>query len=53
MDTPKENIMKGINLYGTELTWEEIDSKKHRDLVGGFWEQLGQLQFDFLKAQGL
>ena len=26
---------------------------RHRDIIGGLWEQLGQLQFDFLVRQGL
>jgi len=25
----------------------------HRDYVGGFWEEIGRLQFDFLVAEGL
>ena len=53
MVTQKENSMSSINAYGNELTKDDIDKKIHRDFVGGLWEELGQLQFEFLKAQGL
>jgi 2-polyprenyl-3-methyl-5-hydroxy-6-metoxy-1,4-benzoquinol methylase len=53
MITQKENSMRSINAYGEELTKDDMDKKIHRDFVGGLWEELGQLQFDFLKAQGL
>jgi cyclopropane fatty-acyl-phospholipid synthase-like methyltransferase len=53
MVTPKTNLMSGVNPYGKELAKEEIDKKLHRDFVGGLWEELGQLQYDFLKSQGL
>ncbi len=53
MDTQKENLMRGINSYGMELTKDDIRKKNHRDFIGGLWEELGQLQYDFLKAQGL
>lgn len=42
-----------INVYGRQLSDAEIDAKEHRDLVGGLWDELGMLQFEFLKAQGL
>ena len=29
------------------------DPDWHRDAVGGMWEEIGKLQFDFLKEQGL
>ena len=41
------------NVYGRELTGEEIAAGMHRDLVGGLWDEVGILQFDFLRAQGL
>jgi cyclopropane fatty-acyl-phospholipid synthase-like methyltransferase len=49
----KGNSMRSINAYGEELTKDDMDKKIHRDFVGGLWEELGQLQFEFLKAQGL
>ncbi len=53
MVEPKHNAMKGISPYGTELNKEDLDSKRHREFVGGLWEEVGQLQFDFMKKQGL
>lgn len=32
---------------------EQISKRGHRDYVGGKWETLGKLQFDFLCSQGL
>lgn len=53
MTTPQTNSMREVNSYGKELTKEDIDNKIHRNFVGGLWEEIGQLQFDFIKAQGL
>lgn len=53
MVTSQTNPMRGVNCYGKELAKEDIDKKLHRNFVGGLWEELGQLQYDFLKAQGL
>ena len=44
---------EGVNAYGSLLTQAEIDVKVHRDLVGGMWDELGVLQLNFLKEQGL
>lgn len=41
------------NDYGRELSREEIAGGAHREFVGGLWEELGALQFDFLIRQGL
>jgi cyclopropane fatty-acyl-phospholipid synthase-like methyltransferase len=46
--------MKPINqYYARQLTPEEIATGAHRDFVGGLWDEIGTLQFDFLRAQGL
>jgi len=45
--------MKGVNDYHRELTRDQIARKVHREFIGGMWDELGQLQFDFLKQQGL
>lgn len=42
-----------LNAYARELSQSEIDGKVHRDFVGGLWEQVGTLQFEFLVRQGL
>ena len=47
------NTMYGVNPYGVELTDEEIRAGRHREFVGGLWSELGKLQLDFLRAQGL
>ena len=42
-----------LNVYGRQLSPAEIEKQEHRDLVGGLWEELGTLQFNFLKDHGL
>jgi SAM-dependent methyltransferase len=41
------------NVYGRELTPEEIAAGVHREMVGGMWDELGPLQLEFLQRQGL
>jgi cyclopropane fatty-acyl-phospholipid synthase-like methyltransferase len=41
------------NQYGRQLTESEIASGDHRQFVGGMWEEIGSLQFEFLKKAGL
>lgn len=41
------------NVYGRELTAEEIAAREHREMVGGMWDEIGKLQLDFLLAQGM
>jgi SAM-dependent methyltransferase len=45
--------MLGVNDYWHELTPEEMAAGEHRRMVGALWDELGQLQFDFLLEQGL
>jgi hypothetical protein len=45
--------MMEYNAYGKSLTEEEIASGKHREFVGGMWDEIGRLQFEFLIEQGL
>jgi len=42
-----------INDYGRQLLPEEIEADEHREFVGGLWDELGLLQFEFLRSQGL
>ena len=42
-----------LNVYGRQLSPAEIEEKEHRNLVGGLWEELGILQFNFLRDHGL
>jgi len=41
------------NEYGQQLTSAKIRSGAHREFVGGMWDEIGSLQFEFLKNQGL
>lgn len=45
--------MQGINEYWRQLSREEIAQGRHRDFVGGLWDEVGALQFQFMKAAGL
>ena len=47
------NTMKGVNAYFKELSSEEIGKKVHRGFIGGLWDELGQLQLEFLIKSGL
>ncbi|MCW3475801.1 class I SAM-dependent methyltransferase [Limobrevibacterium gyesilva] len=37
----------------TELINKHVAGGNHRDVIGGLWDELGALQADFLKANGL
>ncbi|HET6545937.1 MAG TPA: class I SAM-dependent methyltransferase [Rhodanobacteraceae bacterium] len=45
--------LRGVNTYWRALDAEAIRKGAHRELVGGLWEDIGRLQFDFLVAAGL
>jgi SAM-dependent methyltransferase len=45
--------MEKINAYWQQLSPEEIRLGKHREMVGGMWDEIGLLQLEFLKRQGL
>lgn len=51
-DGPVDHL-KGLNPYDRQLTRQEVDQDLHRAFVGGMWDELGSLQFNFMKAQGL
>lgn len=53
MTTIPTTSMQGVNDYGNQLTPDGIAAKQHRDAVGGLWEQMGVLQFEFLRSRGL
>jgi len=42
-----------VNDYWRQLTPEEIAAGRHREFVGGMWDEIGALQLAFLRAQGL
>ena len=37
----------------TEFIQQQIDLGNHRGIIGGLWDELGSLQVEFLKSQGL
>lgn len=41
------------NNYSRQLTVADIKAGAHRAYVGGMWEEIGLLQFDFLSKSGL
>lgn len=45
--------LEGINDYHVQLSGREIESGHHRDMVGGMWDEIGELQFAFLQRNGL
>ena len=49
----KSPAMQGVNAYWKELSETEIDRGRHRSWVGGYWDELGNLQYRFLEERGL
>lgn len=45
--------MKSVNSYWQQLNQDEIAKGKHRESVGGMWEEIGHLQFEFLQKRGM
>jgi hypothetical protein len=39
--------------YDTEAIAAAVAQSQHRDLIGGMWDEIGKLQFEFLCSQGL
>lgn len=39
--------------YDTTAIARQVAEGRHRDSVGGMWDEIGRLQFDFLVSQGL
>jgi len=38
---------------GVDIVRRQVASGNHRELIGGLWDELGNLQADFLKSRGL
>lgn len=46
--------MNATNWYlDLDATARGVAEGRHREVVGGLWEQIGRLQFEFLRANGL
>lgn len=39
--------------YDPDAVTDAVKRGQHRKIIGGLWDELGQLQFDFLTSQGL
>jgi hypothetical protein len=39
--------------YDQQTIKAAIERGAHRDVIGGMWDEIGSLQMDFLKANGL
>ena len=50
---PTGQAMRGINNFWQQFDGDEIERNEHRGYVGGLWDELGQLQFDYLLDDGL
>jgi len=42
-----------MNDYERQLNQQELQQGQHREFVGGLWDTIGELQFQFLLKQGL
>ncbi|WP_462322839.1 class I SAM-dependent methyltransferase [Halochromatium sp.] len=45
--------MAGINNYAQDLDDADLQRGTHRELIGGLWDEIGDLQYHFLRDQGL
>lgn len=45
--------MRGVNGYWRALDADDIRRGEHRTMVGAMWDDIGRLQFEFLRSQGL
>ena len=39
--------------YDTDYVSHQVKAGEHRQTIGGMWDKIGQMQFDYLRAQGL
>jgi len=45
--------MVGSNYDDPEMIASSVAAGKHRSVIGGLWDEIGRLQFDFMVSQGL
>ncbi len=45
--------LQGVNGYWRALDAGEIERGEHRTMVGAMWDDIGRLQFDYLRNEGL
>src|ERR1043166_1223573 len=47
-----ENI-RGVSKYWQPISPKERDANKHREYIGGMWDEIGPLQMEFLRTRGM
>lgn len=52
-DDPSAVSLRGVNQYWRALDPADVDRGAHREMVGSLWEEMGLLQFEFLRSEGL
>ena len=45
--------MKTSNYHNAQRARQHVEAGKHRDLIGGLWDEIGRLSCEFLVARGL
>ncbi|WP_440224063.1 class I SAM-dependent methyltransferase [Dokdonella sp. MW10] len=50
---PSAAAMQGVNGYWRALDADDIRRGEHRTMIGAMWDDIGTLQFEFLRRQGL
>lgn len=45
--------LRGVNQYWKALDQEDAKTLRHREAVGGLWDEIGLLQMTFLRSRGL
>lgn len=52
-EDPSAASLQGVNQYWRALDASDMDRGDHRSMVGAMWEEVGLLQFEFLRNEGL
>jgi len=50
---PAAAALQGVNGYWRALDGDDIRRGEHRTMVGAMWDDIGKLQFEFLRREGL
>ena len=50
---PAAAALQGVNGYWRALDADDIQRGEHRTMVGAMWDDIGTLQFEFLRREGL
>lgn len=52
-EDPSAASLQGVNQYWRKLDASDMDRGVHRSMVGAMWDEVGELQFEFLRNEGL